>query len=236
MCPVVEERAPASVSKPQVSRARTGGGVSMLAVSGFETGPGGPSSTTEGGPGRSRWLRSERQRASRNHRFVRVAGLPQPPWGTKCSRWLRSERQRASRNHRFVVPGAFLNHRGGRPGRLETTGSGFDRLNRREFGLLPGLRREPVMTGAATGPSWQAGLMTTREQPWSDEGPGGGRVVVLTRNPIAEAIETIATTAGRAVTVIDERRGRARSGCAGRARVAGGRCGGSLRPRRPRCA
>ena len=46
--------------------------------------------------------------------------------------------------------------------------------------------------------------MTTREQPWSDDGPGGGRVVVLTRNPIAEAIETIATTVGRAVAVIEE--------------------------------
>jgi xanthine dehydrogenase accessory factor len=30
------------------------------------------------------------------------------------------------------------------------------------------------------------------------------RVVLLTRNPIAEAIETIATTAGRAVTVIEQ--------------------------------
>jgi len=46
--------------------------------------------------------------------------------------------------------------------------------------------------------------MTTREQSWSDEGPAGARVVVLTRNPIAEAIETIATTAGRVVTVIEE--------------------------------
>ncbi len=46
--------------------------------------------------------------------------------------------------------------------------------------------------------------MTTREQPWSDGDPGGGRVVVLTRNPIAEAIEAIATTAGRVVTVIEE--------------------------------
>jgi xanthine/CO dehydrogenase XdhC/CoxF family maturation factor len=44
----------------------------------------------------------------------------------------------------------------------------------------------------------------TREQPWSDEGPGAGRVVVLTRNPIAEAIDTIATAVGRPVTVIEE--------------------------------
>jgi xanthine/CO dehydrogenase XdhC/CoxF family maturation factor len=46
--------------------------------------------------------------------------------------------------------------------------------------------------------------MTTREQAWSDEGPVAGRVVLLTRNPIAEAIETIATTAGRPVTVIEQ--------------------------------
>jgi xanthine/CO dehydrogenase XdhC/CoxF family maturation factor len=46
--------------------------------------------------------------------------------------------------------------------------------------------------------------MTPREQPWSDEGPEAGRVVLLTRNPIAEAVESIATTAGRAVTVIEE--------------------------------
>ena len=46
--------------------------------------------------------------------------------------------------------------------------------------------------------------MTSREQPWSDDDPAAGRVVVLTRNPIAEAIDTIATTAGRSVTVIAE--------------------------------
>jgi len=46
--------------------------------------------------------------------------------------------------------------------------------------------------------------MTMREQPWSDDGPEVGRVVLLTRNPIAEAIESIATTAGRGVTVIAE--------------------------------
>jgi xanthine/CO dehydrogenase XdhC/CoxF family maturation factor len=46
--------------------------------------------------------------------------------------------------------------------------------------------------------------MTSREQPWSDDDPEGGRVVLLTRNPIAEAIESIATTAGRVVTVIAE--------------------------------
>ncbi len=46
--------------------------------------------------------------------------------------------------------------------------------------------------------------MTTREQPWSDDDPSAGRVVLLTRNPIAEAIETIASTAGRRVTVIED--------------------------------
>jgi xanthine/CO dehydrogenase XdhC/CoxF family maturation factor len=45
--------------------------------------------------------------------------------------------------------------------------------------------------------------MTTREQPWSDEAVQG-RVVVLTRNPIAEAVESIAGTAGREVVVIAE--------------------------------
>ena len=46
--------------------------------------------------------------------------------------------------------------------------------------------------------------MTTREQPWSDDGPENGRVVLLTRNPIAEAIDAIATTAGRRVTLIEQ--------------------------------
>ncbi|MET0839749.1 MAG: XdhC family protein [Marmoricola sp.] len=48
--------------------------------------------------------------------------------------------------------------------------------------------------------------MTTREQPWSDAGVQG-RVVVLTRNPIAEAIETIARTAGREVVVVEQDEG-----------------------------
>ena len=42
-----------------------------------------------------------------------------------------------------------------------------------------------------------------REQPWSDDAPQMGRVVVLTRNPIAEAIETIASTTGREVAVVE---------------------------------
>jgi xanthine dehydrogenase accessory factor len=49
--------------------------------------------------------------------------------------------------------------------------------------------------------------MTSREQPWSDagpDGPGQGRVVLLSRNPVAEAIEVIATTAGRQVSVVGE--------------------------------
>ena len=46
--------------------------------------------------------------------------------------------------------------------------------------------------------------MTTRAAARSDSPLQQGRVVLLTRNPIAEAIETIATTAGRAVTVIEQ--------------------------------
>lgn len=45
--------------------------------------------------------------------------------------------------------------------------------------------------------------MTTREQPWSEDSAPGARVVLLTRNPIAEAIESIATTAGRQVLLIE---------------------------------
>jgi len=45
--------------------------------------------------------------------------------------------------------------------------------------------------------------VSQREQPWSDVRPAAGRVVLLTRNPIAEAIDTIATTAGRPVTVLE---------------------------------
>jgi xanthine/CO dehydrogenase XdhC/CoxF family maturation factor len=46
-------------------------------------------------------------------------------------------------------------------------------------------------------------MTTPREQPWSDE-TVVGRVVVLTDNPIAEAIRSIASTAGREVIVIAE--------------------------------
>jgi xanthine/CO dehydrogenase XdhC/CoxF family maturation factor len=50
--------------------------------------------------------------------------------------------------------------------------------------------------------------MTTREQPWSDDASedraARGRVVVLSRNPISEAIETIATAVGREVVLVAE--------------------------------
>lgn len=42
-----------------------------------------------------------------------------------------------------------------------------------------------------------------REQPWSDDGPTG-RIVLLTRNPISEALETIARTAGRDVVLLEQ--------------------------------
>ena len=45
--------------------------------------------------------------------------------------------------------------------------------------------------------------MTTRAEPLSDPSANRGRIVLLTRNQIAEAIETIATTAGREVTLIE---------------------------------
>ncbi len=51
--------------------------------------------------------------------------------------------------------------------------------------------------------------MTIREQPWSDDSVRG-RVVVLTRNPIAEAIEMIAALTGREVVVVEEDDGRPR--------------------------
>ena len=46
--------------------------------------------------------------------------------------------------------------------------------------------------------------MTTREHSSTDPPLPQGRVVLLTRNSIAEAIDSIATTAGRAVTVIEQ--------------------------------
>lgn len=46
--------------------------------------------------------------------------------------------------------------------------------------------------------------MSQREQPWSDDVPAAGRLVLLTRNPIAEAIEVIASATGRTVVLIEE--------------------------------
>ncbi|MGH3510297.1 MAG: XdhC family protein [Nocardioidaceae bacterium] len=46
-------------------------------------------------------------------------------------------------------------------------------------------------------------MTTAREQPWRDDGPEQGRIVMLTRNPISEAIETIAGAVGRTVVLIE---------------------------------
>jgi xanthine/CO dehydrogenase XdhC/CoxF family maturation factor len=46
--------------------------------------------------------------------------------------------------------------------------------------------------------------MAEREQPWSDERPEHGRILVLTANPISAAVEAIATAAGREVVVLAE--------------------------------
>ena len=43
--------------------------------------------------------------------------------------------------------------------------------------------------------------MNQREQPWSDDHPAHGRVLVLSDNPIARAIASIASTTGRTVLV-----------------------------------
>ncbi len=43
--------------------------------------------------------------------------------------------------------------------------------------------------------------MTPREQPWSDDAVTHGRILVLSDNPIARAIEAIGTTTGRQVLV-----------------------------------
>jgi xanthine/CO dehydrogenase XdhC/CoxF family maturation factor len=48
---------------------------------------------------------------------------------------------------------------------------------------------------------------THREQPWSDEARAPGRILVLTANPIAEAIRTIGTAVGREVVVLAEDEG-----------------------------
>lgn len=61
--------------------------------------------------------------------------------------------------------------------------------------------------------------MTSREQPWSDDpsvDPAArGRVVVLSRNPIADALEVIASAVGREVVVVaDDEDGRGVAGVA----------------------
>ena len=45
--------------------------------------------------------------------------------------------------------------------------------------------------------------MTTREQPWVDDDEARARIVVLSRNPIAESIELIAEAVGRPVVVVE---------------------------------
>jgi xanthine dehydrogenase accessory factor len=42
-----------------------------------------------------------------------------------------------------------------------------------------------------------------REQPWRDEGPAHGRILVLSANPISAAIQRIGAELGRAVVVCD---------------------------------
>ena len=125
---VVEERASASVSKPlgRVSTGSTGGGCGGRRTAGVVSTVPSLRSLLDHLVGHCalRWLRSERQRASRNHwvgfRQAQPAcgcglwpsygrcGLDcplaslaaRPPGGvTGALRWLRSERQRASRNH-----------------------------------------------------------------------------------------------------------------------------------------
>jgi xanthine dehydrogenase accessory factor len=43
-----------------------------------------------------------------------------------------------------------------------------------------------------------------REQPWSDEGPAHGRVVVVSDNPIGRAVVAIAEVAGRRTTLLED--------------------------------
>jgi len=44
--------------------------------------------------------------------------------------------------------------------------------------------------------------MSTREQPWSDQAPEQGRLVVVSDNPIGRAVVAIAEVAGRPVTLL----------------------------------
>ena len=43
--------------------------------------------------------------------------------------------------------------------------------------------------------------MSERQQPWADDVPEHGRILVLSDNPISRAIETIATAVGRQVHI-----------------------------------
>jgi xanthine/CO dehydrogenase XdhC/CoxF family maturation factor len=48
---------------------------------------------------------------------------------------------------------------------------------------------------------------THREQPWSDDPPEHGRILVLSANPISQAIHTIGTAVGRTVVVLADDEG-----------------------------
>jgi xanthine dehydrogenase accessory factor len=48
---------------------------------------------------------------------------------------------------------------------------------------------------------------TPREQPWSDDRPEHGRILVLSANPISQAIHAIGTIVGRLVVVLAEDEG-----------------------------
>ena len=57
---------------------------------------------------------------------------------------------------------------------------------------------------AADRRGWQGGPVATREQPWSDDQTQHGRILVLSANPISQAIFTIGTIVGRLVVVLAE--------------------------------
>ena len=47
-------------------------------------------------------------------------------------------------------------------------------------------------------------MSPSREQPWSDDAPAHGRVVVVTDNPIGRAVVAIAEVAGRRATLLPD--------------------------------
>ena len=49
--------------------------------------------------------------------------------------------------------------------------------------------------------------MSGRQQSWSDDEAAHGRIVLLSRNPVSEAIETIAGAVGREVVVVADDEG-----------------------------